>query len=327
MYKNGLALSGGSVKGAYQAGVLYSILRKGFVPDFIDGTSIGSLNGLYFTYFAQVSMEKFGRIDGDFIAGKLENLWLQRVTDFNVLGKKRSALDIGWAILRGKFTSLLDMTNLRDLIESEIRISKVKHSPIDFFPGYVNMYSKQMEYGSKESDKLLEQTLASTRIPIIMPLERIDNIPMADAGLRNVTPLASAARRQPDNLVYISCSPKELDYGTFKMGSIIKLLEATIEILTNEVAVNDIESFNEINDLVKLIGSNNSLIQNLGQSNNKTIQRLIKGKYKYIKSQGFEPQEKLEVSIEDFTRQDMAHMFNLGVNDGLKFDLNFGGKN
>lgn len=41
-------LSGGSIKGAFQAGVITDLLTSGsFMPDAIYGTSVGSLNGAF----------------------------------------------------------------------------------------------------------------------------------------------------------------------------------------------------------------------------------------------------------------------------------------
>jgi NTE family protein len=42
-----LVLAGGSVKGAFQAGVIKALFEKGYQPDAIYGVSAGSLNAAY----------------------------------------------------------------------------------------------------------------------------------------------------------------------------------------------------------------------------------------------------------------------------------------
>ena len=42
-----LVLAGGSVKGAFQAGVIKALFEKGYRPDAIYGVSAGSLNAAY----------------------------------------------------------------------------------------------------------------------------------------------------------------------------------------------------------------------------------------------------------------------------------------
>jgi predicted acylesterase/phospholipase RssA len=43
--KKALVLSGGSVKGAFQAGALKAVFETGYAPEIITGISVGSLNG------------------------------------------------------------------------------------------------------------------------------------------------------------------------------------------------------------------------------------------------------------------------------------------
>jgi NTE family protein len=48
--KTALALSGGASLGALQVGVLHSLVRAGFRPSMIVGTSVGALNGAYLAF-------------------------------------------------------------------------------------------------------------------------------------------------------------------------------------------------------------------------------------------------------------------------------------
>ncbi|MBS4538894.1 patatin-like phospholipase family protein [Clostridium sp. D2Q-11] len=54
---NGLYLQGGGAKGAFQAGVLYGLKKRGIEFNVISGTSIGAING-YFVYTEKIETMK-----------------------------------------------------------------------------------------------------------------------------------------------------------------------------------------------------------------------------------------------------------------------------
>ena len=83
--KNALVLSGGSIRGAFQAGAIAHVLEKGFKPDGIYGTSVGSLNGGFLAERAGRSKTKEPAWPA--IGKELENFWLTNINSFKKIGK------------------------------------------------------------------------------------------------------------------------------------------------------------------------------------------------------------------------------------------------
>lgn len=75
MGKTALVLSGGGIKGAYEAGVIRALAEAGIVPDVIVGVSAGALNGAFVTNLIT---------EGNFTPERLDelliNLWTNRAT-------------------------------------------------------------------------------------------------------------------------------------------------------------------------------------------------------------------------------------------------------
>src|SRR5262249_36569517 len=94
-----LVLGGGSIKGAYQAGVIGALLKNGFKPDHIYGISVGSLNAAFLAerafflgktkaeYYAEVHHSASAKpvhagenVDWAFIGDELTAFWTDRIT-------------------------------------------------------------------------------------------------------------------------------------------------------------------------------------------------------------------------------------------------------
>ena len=71
-----LVLAGGSVKGAYQVGVVKAVFESGFRPDAIYGISAGSMNASYLINdFGEQYHQNDGNIDFQQAALNLANFW------------------------------------------------------------------------------------------------------------------------------------------------------------------------------------------------------------------------------------------------------------
>lgn len=77
----GLYLKGGGAKGAFQAGVLYSLYKKGYRFNVISGTSIGAINGYFLLKDSVEEMKNMyiGMYEG------MENIKLSGLTVYNDL--------------------------------------------------------------------------------------------------------------------------------------------------------------------------------------------------------------------------------------------------
>ena len=109
-----LVLSGGSVKGAFQAGAIAEVLESGYKPTAIYGTSVGSLNGAFLA-------ERAGRLAPSqvesawpSIGAELEEFWRREITSFARIGRRRCILRLAWDILTNRFNGLaVSYTHLR----------------------------------------------------------------------------------------------------------------------------------------------------------------------------------------------------------------------
>ena len=75
-----LVLGGGSLKGAFQVGVIQAILEKGFEPEMVYGVSVGSLNASYMVNEASKKSIESKKIDWPTISRQLIELWVKNIT-------------------------------------------------------------------------------------------------------------------------------------------------------------------------------------------------------------------------------------------------------
>ena len=68
---NALVLSGGNIKGAYQAGTVSTLLQAGYVPEIATGISVGALNAGYLAGLAPAGSS----VDWPAVGRKLETFW------------------------------------------------------------------------------------------------------------------------------------------------------------------------------------------------------------------------------------------------------------
>lgn len=162
MGNTALVLSGGGLKGAYEAGVLRTLAEAGIVPDVIVGISAGALNGAYvanmvaegaFTpqrldeflvqlWATRATLEDFFyTAEGEFAPGSLGEASVQRI--FHRIGidpfKKISWIKVGLDALLalrelafGRFTSICSHDFIKEMLESYLLPpSRVVH-PVTF---------------------------------------------------------------------------------------------------------------------------------------------------------------------------------------------------
>src|SRR5262252_5279984 len=97
-YTRALILGGGSIKGAYQAGVIDTLFTNGFKPDYLYGISAGSINAAFLADRAFFLGKKKGEyfeairpnrpvqaqneiVDWPFIGQELVSFWTETVTE------------------------------------------------------------------------------------------------------------------------------------------------------------------------------------------------------------------------------------------------------
>lgn len=147
--KLGLCLAGGGAKGAFQAGVICGLYKKGLAFDIISGTSIGAING-YYIYTGNVN--------------KLKEMWINIQT----------IVENGVKMVGNTVDNSLAIDSLRELEDN----SKDKKS---FYVNYVQVDNSIMREAivdiSKES---YEQGLDSIKYSSLLPFRQSKDLTPID---------------------------------------------------------------------------------------------------------------------------------------------------
>jgi len=194
--KTALVLSGGSIKGSFQAGVIAEVLDQGFVPDAIYGTSVGSLNGAFLAERAGRDKRDGKEPNWPAIGRQLESFWLDNVTASDKIAKKRGVLALVWAIIGKKFDGLVDMSPMQALVKQELDTDNLRASPVQFYACAVDLATGDAVYAPHDGPDALDYVIASTAIPIEMPVKMIGQGAFVDGGVREVAPLRRAVEGQ-----------------------------------------------------------------------------------------------------------------------------------
>jgi NTE family protein len=244
-----LVLSGGSIKGAFQAGAIAHVLTK-FDPQIIVGTSVGSLNGGFLADRAGRATGS-GQIDWPSIGTDLENFWRDRITAFSCIGRKRSLLSIAFSFSK-RFNGLLDMAPLRKLVHDELSAENLRRSPVAFEACAVNLATGNANYADSRSMDILEYIIASTAIPLIMPITMIGSEPFWDGGIREVAPLRKAIKMGATKIICIACDATSPGGVAIPAGRapFMTLAGRLMEIVVSEILNNDIENCTKLNQYV-----------------------------------------------------------------------------
>lgn len=246
MPKTALVLSGGGAKGAFQAGAeKYAREVAGYRWDVISGISVGALNG------AMLAMGKYA---------ELEEMW-KTISNERVYTGKRN----WWALVRMLLgaKSVHGHEPLRKLIEREISSEAIRTrliiGAVDLISGRYLTY----DTGFPTSD-FRKMLLASTSIPVLFPPVRVSHArtDMVDGAIRNLTPLGDVLRHDPDEIVVINCNPRVPGWLDRSPEDALGIGERSLEIMTNEILVNDVDALLRINRMVKQAEAGGVVLRN-----------------------------------------------------------------
>ncbi|HEX4583672.1 MAG TPA: patatin-like phospholipase family protein [Burkholderiaceae bacterium] len=198
-------LAGGGSLGAVQVGMLAALARRGIVPDFVVGASVGAINAAYF------AAEPDGRG-----VERLERIWRRlRRTDIFPFSPVASLLG-----LFGKANHVVAPAPLRSLIESELPYERLEQAQV---PCHV-VATDALEGTDVVLSSGLAVTalLASAAIPAVFPPVTIDGRLLLDGGVANNTPISTAVKLGATRVIVlptgISCSLQMLPRGTIAMA-------------------------------------------------------------------------------------------------------------
>lgn len=239
-----LVLGGGSLKGAWQVGVIQSILETGFKPEMIYGISAGALNGSFMVNEAGKQFHKTGLIDWDLVNKHLLKFWIENITKPQDIGILKSKLSLGIDTILSRFDGLIDTNPLYDKLKKYIDTTTLRRSPVALKVGAVNINTGEMHYADPLEQHFLDYLRASSSLPIIMPAIQIGgdhrNAYM-DGGLREVVPLRKAIEDGATEIYCVATHPKHRPMEPFNYRSFFSLIERIKDITVNQFENSDIE--------------------------------------------------------------------------------------
>jgi NTE family protein len=301
-----LVLAGGSVKGAYQTGVVRAVFEAGFRPDAIYGISAGSMNASYLVNdFGRSVLEDNGYLDYNQTALDLCDFWINNIQTPDSLALRRGTYDLGMSAIRRNFEGLLDTTPLREILDNNIQMRNLNASPIGLKVGAVDIINGNIVYADPTYEHFLDYVMASSAIPILMPVVNIGGLKkMAylDGGMRDVAPIKKAITDGADEIVCIACHTRDIDGGNFPYGNLLALVDRVMDIAVNECLNADLDWAEFRNDCLPEDGSES-------QSG------ILKGQ-KRIKLKIIRPQKPLNIDIQGFDQDDIKRMILIGYQQG-----------
>jgi NTE family protein len=236
-----LVLGGGSMKGAFQVGVIQAVLEQGFKPDMIYGISVGALNSTFLSYAIGSEFQQNGKIEWDKAGRKLLEFWLENITQPSNISTLRSRVTLGVSTLMSRFEGLLDPTPLHELIRKNIEADILKNAPVKLKVGAVNVESGDIKYTAPDNPFFLDYVRASSSIPMLMPAIEIEEHLYLDGGLREVLPIREAIADGATDIVSIGCHSSQLYQPEgLNARNLITLIERVRDITVNEVANSNI---------------------------------------------------------------------------------------
>jgi NTE family protein len=301
-----LVLAGGSVKGAYQTGVVRAVFEAGFHPDAIYGISAGSMNASYLVNdFGRSVLEDNGYLDYTQTAIDLCNFWINNINTPDSLALRRGTYDLGMSAIRRNFEGLLDTSPLREILHNNIQMRNLNASPIGLKVGAVDIINGNIVYADPTYEHFLDYVMASSAIPILMPVVNIGGLKkMAylDGGMRDVAPIKKAITDGADEIVCIACHTRDIDGGNFPYGNLLALVDRVMDIAVNECLNADLEWAEFRNECLPEDGS-------------EAQTGILKGQ-KRIKLKIIRPQKPLNIDIQGFDQDDIKRMILVGYQQG-----------
>jgi NTE family protein len=280
-----LVLAGGSVKGAFQAGVIKALFEQGYQPDAIYGVSAGSLNAAYLVNQFGQQANAHLPISYPQAAQDLWDFWELRITHPQSLSKPFNLFELGWSALTKKFKGLVDTSPLRDLLQDVLQSRNLNASPVGLKVGAVNVLDGAMHYVDPSFENFQEYLLASSAVPILMPVVKINGETRKsylDGGLRDVAPLQKAIQDGATEVVVIACHTEMIEGGDFDSGDLLALVDRVMDIAVNEI-----------------------LNADLRMQRSEVKLRIIR------------PKQPLSIDIQHFTKMDIRRMLEMGYAQGM----------
>lgn len=298
-----LVLSGGSIKGAYEAGAILSIVEAGFCPDAVLGISTGALSAAFLVNALGAKTDQAPtNLHWVEAASEFVDFYRTRLSSPEMLVHPRSWIAIAWHILWHTFDGVFDTTPLHRLIRQTLSEGTLRRARVQLRVGAVDMGSGQIRYVGADHPDIVEFTYASTAEPLLMPAVRIGGADYYDGGIRDLAPVGNAINLGATEIVAVVCQPRVLDRQTFPRGHVVAMASRLVDVVTNEIVVNDLRAVERVNQVVRA-----------GDSMN-----MFGREYAPIQWRLVEPTSEIRVDIRNFTRADIERMIEQGREMGRR---------
>ena len=287
-----LVLSGGGIKGAYQAGAIQAVFESGYRPDIVTGISVGALNAAFLAVHQ----------DSDQAGARLSQFWETEVTEPAKFVKKRPWYDLVYRVLTKRWDGVVDTKPLGEVVGRVLAPHFPRQGGIQVRVGAVDLYSGALVYTGPDSPDFTAAVLASTAEPVSMPLRSIRGVPYYDGGLRDIAPLKQAITLGATSIVCILCQAPEVSAKPKLDSDVFNLIQRVLEIVTNEIVENDLKTAETVNQLLLDLPAE---VRGHPYFADKRV----------IPLTVIRPAAEIKVSLDSFTAEDIHRMLDQGRRD------------
>jgi Predicted esterase of the alpha-beta hydrolase superfamily len=228
--RTAFVLAGGGSYGAVQVGMLKQLVAYGIKPDIIVGASVGAINGAYFAGDPSASG-----------VARLEQIWrgLRRHDVFPVSLK-------GLVGIVSRRNYLVEPVGLRGLLERHLPYERLEEAAIPFTAVATDLLAGSTV--NLSSGPVVEAVLASAAIPAAFPYVELDGRYLADGGISDNTPIATAIALGATRLIMLptgfACLLAEPPRGAIAIA-----LHALNLLIARQLVI-DMERFLNVIDLI-----------------------------------------------------------------------------
>ncbi|MSR07635.1 MAG: hypothetical protein EXR93_11300 [Gemmatimonadetes bacterium] len=249
MGKRALVMSGGSARGAFEAGAAdYLIRQRNLSFDVITGVSVGSLNG------AKLAQAK-GQAELEKEMAELHDLWLG-ITSAKDFYKKSI---LGPVVLAFR-NHLYDLGPTAKTLKKQVDPDRLRKSGRELRVGAVSLETGAYHSVTQDEPDLHQWILASIATPVVFPPATIGGAHWVDGGLRDITPLSDAllalkdagggSNTDLDEIYVLLSSPLDLERVTEVKWDALHVALRSLDILTSEIYREDLLHMLDVNKSV-----------------------------------------------------------------------------